>query len=269
MTKDGRRHECALCTLQQQQQQQQHGCYYTLHVVRAPQRNHPVMRPRAPARHWWRIYLQSSPHRHRHQHNSRPTCSCHSLTPISMRRRPWAAHNAPTTEWRHNGSVTNWCATQCHRTNHWVAKYWRSFSEPTVSRYTVFQHLVQQTLIQCGNTVNVWQRSDTPQLFRRVKRTKRKISYILSLCWASTSVHNMTLPAAAAERTGISYRSIFAADDRVHQQSAVTAAIDRTDGRTDTRPLNRPCSTYYANTTNWSSTFYAITTAPSICNSKM
>jgi len=50
----------------------------------------------------------------------------------------------------------------------------------------------------------------------------------------------MTLPAAAAERRLHAY-----AANQLHAAAAVDQRDRQTDGRTDTRPLHRPCSAYY------------------------
>jgi len=70
---------------------------------------------------------------------------------------------------------------------------------------------------------------------------------------------NMTLPAFAAERRccmapAAINRYLLPAGRSAANPSAAAAAVDRqyrqTDGRTDTRPLHRPCSAHYAGSIN-------------------
>ena len=70
---------------------------------------------------------------------------------------------------------------------------------------------------------------------------------------------NMTLPAFAAERRccmapAAINRYLLPAWRSAANPSAAAAAVDRqyrqTDGRTDTRPLHRPCSAHYSGSVN-------------------
>jgi len=85
---------------------------------------------------------------------------------------------------------------------------------------------------------------DDEQVFVEPRTSTVNMTLHATAAWAWAAVIDRQLAACGAG----SCRSITAAHARAQQQTSRTSlllSIDRTDRRTDIRPLHRPCTAYY------------------------